>query len=443
MELTRIRNIGQGGFGIVDEVENNKGEKFACKTFQVNQPLPLSASLEDNVKKRFKREAQLQSLIKHENIVPVLHLLLDKTPPRFLMPLAVNSLEHDLTLDKTLGGKYMNALMDIIAGLEELHSLRYYHRDLKPANVLRFKRGNGEDYYAIGDFGLMSVQQTNVSSLTQTGMRMGSDFYTAPEIVKDLKNATAQSDIFSIGCIIHDMVGKEDRIPMSEISEKGDFSAILLGCTRKDPKRRFKSVTALREALLSLGDIKIKPKTEKGAEIFDILVMEPEAIDEKKWKEVIAFVQDEYKSADSIAAMRKITLAHLDDIIKKYPDIAAELGLMYAKWIREGSFDFDECDGLSIRLNKFIASCPIDVQSECLLSMLYMGTNHNRFYVERKFVGLVGKALDNDIARRLSIEFRVEDIDLCKAIRHLKDSINFSISSLHPLLLQTVNDICS
>jgi serine/threonine protein kinase len=447
MKLTHVRNIGQGGFGIVDEVEDEKGQKYARKTFQVNQPMPLPPDLEENVRKRFVREAEIQSGITHDNIVPVVFKKLEKLPPFFLMPVASDSLASDIQTDRTLNGKFMNALMDIIAGLEELHSMRFFHRDLKPANVLRFKgkkdtKGDRKDYYAIGDFGLMSVQQTKVSSLTQTGMRMISDYYTAPEIVKELKNASAQSDIYSVGCILHDFVGTEERMPCGEINEKGDFAGILLSCTRRDPKRRFKSVTALRDALLSLGDVNVKPRTAKGAEIFNALTTVEVVLSEQDWINLVDFVEDDFDSDDAIAVLRKMTIQRIDEVIANFPGIAGRLGMMYAKWIRERSFDFDECDGLSIRLDRFVDGCAIEVQAECLMSMLYLGTGHNRFYVERKFAGNVGANLDTNLAKRLAVEFRADEVDACKAIRHLTFSINFNLNNLHPLLYETVKSIC-
>ena len=359
------------------------------------------------------------------------------------MPLALDSLFEDIS-NEFLGDQFMNPIMDILAALEEMHSMKYYHRDLKPANILRFAgiNINERDFYAIGDFGLMSVNQTNVSSLTQTGMKMGSDYYTAPEIVRDLKNASIQSDIYSLGCILHDFVGTEPRVPCNEIKEKGDFAGILINCTRKDPARRFKSVTALRDALLSLGDVRVQPNTLKGAEIFNVLSQVENPLSEDDWNKIVNFIEDEYDSEDAIAVLRKLTINHIDQVLIKYPIIGSKLGMMYAKWIRDHSFNFDECDGLSIRLDKFIMSCGIDVQSECLMALLYLGTSHNRWYVEQKFVAHVDKNLDDNLAKRLSVEMRVDENQACSAIRHLEHSINYDLGKLHPILFDTVKAIC-
>ena len=77
------------------------------------------------------------------------------------------------------------------------------------------------------------------------------------------------------------------------------------------------------------------------------------------------------------------------------------------------------------------------------MAMLYMGTSHNRWYVENKFVNIVGRNLDEILAKRLALEIRVDDEAACKAFEHLNFSIQFDIQRLHPVLLHTVKAICS
>ena len=169
-----IREIGKGGFGIVHEVLDTNGDRFAKKTYLINQSFTVTDEINAHLKRRFEREAKLQSGISHRNIVPILKKNLDEDPAYFLMPVAEASLEQDFHKDKTIGGKWMNAILDIISGLEEIHSVKIYHRDLKPGNVLRFQdtENPGEFFYAISDFGLIALKQTQVSMLTQFGMKM-------------------------------------------------------------------------------------------------------------------------------------------------------------------------------------------------------------------------------------------------------------------------------
>jgi len=441
MILTHIEEIGPGGFGIVDKVKDEKGNIYARKTFMINNST-FPRKLENNARDRFKREAKYQRSITHSNIVPVLFEDLDSMPPYYVMPLAVCSLQTDIEKDRSLGGRFLECLMDIIAGLEELHSMKIYHRDLKPANVLKFKKNDDEEYYAIGDFGLIAIGQTQISSLTQTGMRMGSDFYTAPEIVADLKKASIQSDIFSLGCILHDFVGTRNRIPCYEITEQGPFSAIMLGCTRKNPSRRFKNVAAVRDALLTLGDINFNIQTEEETVFSEILAKDIPP-DESEWNRIIDFVDDKFGSADAISILWKIRIGHIESLTENFPDMASRLGIVYARWIRDYSFRFSECDALAARLELFVQKCDIRAQAEGLMAMLYMGTRHNRWYVERKFVTLIGKDIAPDLAKCLSVEIRVDDNIACAAFSHLKRSISYEISDAHPVIFEAIKSICT
>jgi serine/threonine protein kinase len=443
MRYTTIEIIGQGGFGIVDKVKDAKGKVYARKTFHLSNPFQFDAAATKNVRERFIREAKVQSSIKSKNVVPVLDHNLNSDPPYYIMPLADSTLAIDIISHRTLNGKFSEAIVDILSGLEELHGMGLYHRDLKPANVLRYADPKGKPYYAISDFGLMSLKQTNVTTLTKTGMRMQSDMYTAPEIVLELKNASAQSDIFSVGCILHDFAGMDDRIPCAEIKEpENPYSAILQMCTRKDRSRRFKSVSSLRDALLALGQVNLVPKTKQGKEIVELLAKEPTTLKEKDWLSIVEFIEDKFPDDDAKAVLMKLDIDHIESLIKGFFMQASRVGLVYAKWIRDGSFRFDDCDGLAIRTEKFMAINDVDLRAECLMALLYMGTGHNRWYVERKFVGNVTANMDDQLAKRLALEIRCDEIDACKAYSHLRRSISYDLGNLHPVIISAIKDVC-
>jgi hypothetical protein len=67
-----------------------------------------------NIERRFAREAKTQSGIRHHNIVPVVHTELSASPPYYLMPPAICSLQDDLDRDKTLGGNWLHVVADIV-----------------------------------------------------------------------------------------------------------------------------------------------------------------------------------------------------------------------------------------------------------------------------------------------------------------------------------------
>jgi eukaryotic-like serine/threonine-protein kinase len=190
MPLVTIKNLGSGGFGVVDLVQSDDGSVFARKTLVPTNNLPRQVV--QNIERRFAREARTQSGIRHHNIVPVVHTELSASPPYYLMPAATCSLQDDLDRDKSLGGNWLRAVADIVSGLDELHQMGIHHRDLKPQNVLRYpgQRQADTDYYAISDFGLIAMNESRLSVLTVTGMAKGTDYYTAPEITSDLRKST-------------------------------------------------------------------------------------------------------------------------------------------------------------------------------------------------------------------------------------------------------------
>ena len=438
-----IRQIGRGGFGDVDLVQDVSGNFYARKTFSVNQPGNFPADLAENVRKRFVREAEVQKALSHKNIMPVLSTNLAATPPSFLMPVADSSLDKDILANKNLHGQGILAVMDILAGLEELHSMGITHRDLKPQNVLRLNGGvPGVERYVISDFGLMSIKDTQLSVLTQTGMRMGSDYYTAPEIVADLRQASPQSDIYSIGCILHDMFGVGGRIPCNEVHDTGSYAEIILSCTRKDPKRRFQSVRDLRDAILSQGQL--AGPTAQEPQVIDFInsLNSSGSIDLAMWDKIVDKVERLNLSPDAIALLRKIPLSRISELTATSPELARRFGLVYSAWVKQAVLSFDDCDGIANRLEAFLVLPDVNCGAEIRLALLMMGTSHNRWYVEKKFANHCAPSMPEGVAKRVAMEIRVMNKAACLAFSHLESSINIPRSSFHPLIVDTLGKVC-
>lgn len=443
MKLTKIGDLGAGGFGVVDHVQNEHGIEYARKTFSVSQPLP--EQLRDNVKKRFAREVRTQSGINHPNIVPVLYADVSADPPYYLMPRAVCSLQDEIALDRTLGGHWLTAINDIVTALDELHSAGLYHRDLKPQNVLKFKcdRSDGPEFrYAVSDFGLIAMNETRISKLTTAGMQKGTDYYTAPEITSDLRQASPQSDIFSLGCILHEMVGLRPRVPCNEIKEDGPYGAILRNCTRSDPTRRFRSVRSVLDAVVTV-DAGLPPVTTEAASAFADQLETGELLDEPSWRALITYVEDNEGQQDANGVLARLQFDQISSLCERWPTLGDQLALPYSQWVHRTQFTFERCDSLANILEVFIAHSSFEAKSDALLALLELGTSHNRWYVERKFFSLCGPRMDEVLAKRLAIEFRAVGDDICHQISHLEGSIDVSRSGLHPILQQTLAEICS
>ncbi|MGX3945358.1 serine/threonine protein kinase [Klebsiella pneumoniae] len=442
MVINHIKRIGSGGFGNVDLVQDiENGNYYAKKTFSINQPQPLPPELAENVKKRFIREASVQHRLIHKNIVPVLFKDLASNPPSFLMPIAASSLDKDIAQSRNLNGFFLRAIMDILSGLEELHSLQIYHRDLKPQNVLRFDAGDGS-YYAISDFGLMSVKDTQISALTHTGMKMGSDYYTAPEIVSDLRKASIASDIYSLGCILHDFVGTDERIPCGEINnDSSAYAHILRVCTRRDPSRRFPSVSALRDAILSIDPATV---IHLSAEVssYASALESGNPINVETWREIVNFIEDNIGGENSTVIFQRLTFDRINEVIAHDTMLACRLGEAYGRWVADGVFSFEQCDGICNRLEQFLQVNDLNCKVEIIIAMLLMGTSHNRWYVERRFVSVAGHDMTPDLAKRLALEISILEGRMCAAVSHLQRSIGATPDMLHPELFDMIQRVC-
>lgn len=440
--MKKIKQLGIGGYGIVDLVEDDEGNSYARKMFSENQP--LTPEIRANVIKRFKKEARIQKSISHPNIVPVIYDAPDSDPPYYLMPAAESSLDEDIAADRTLGGNFITVISDIVAALEELHSVQIYHRDLKPQNVLRFLDASGEKpvtYYAVSDFGLISLVESRLSALTTAGMAKTSDHYTAPEITKDLRKASVQSDIYSLGCILHDIVGTDDRVPCGEIKEDGPYSGIFRGCTRGDPDRRFKTARGVLDALVSVGSADVATESRQAADFIGELTSD-ELISADVWTALADFLDSTISNNDKHAICLNLSGERITELCRVAPGCANQIGSVFADWVCSNAFNFDHCDGIANRLEVFVENCNFDTKVDCLIAMLEMGTSHNRWYVERKFVRHCGTNMDPALAKRLAIEFRVRDDWVCREVDHLERSIGTSRDSLHPELLQTLAELC-
>lgn len=432
MPYTTKNEIGRGSFGVVELVEDQDGQQWARKTFV---PPNLPGVSNDQMKERFEREVKYQSQINNPNVVKIHDHDLDANPPWFIMDLAAGSLADELSQDRTLGGDPRKPLFDILAGLEAIHQKGYKHRDLKPANVLKFVSSDGAVRYAISDFGLMSPASGQTSTLTASNMGGGTPLYRAPECALNFKRATNQSDIYSVGAILHDIFGGgAARIPHTELAVAGPLAPIVEKCTKTNVRRRFSTVAALREQLYEVlrGPVTFSSKEE--AEVVKLLKQKDELSDQE-WDRVFQQIdENEEKDRSNHAVFSVLTVAHLEQLAQSAPDLFASLGKDYAKYTFGGSFDFDYCDVIATRAQIFYDKGELDLKANIALALLELGTSHNRWFVERKFTEMSGPHISEQLAERIATEIDVQQIDFERKISHLESSISFKRNELHPAL---------
>lgn len=439
---TILKELGSGSFGKVHQAIDQNGEDVAIKTLEpshgVLDAINKGFLTSDDLDKRFSKEIRHQRKIAHPNVVRILDANIDSQPPFFVMELADCTLKADLDNDRTLGGNPKDALFDILAGLEAIHKIGISHRDLKPLNVLKFPTEEGKFRYAISDFGLMSAAGGDTTTLTATGVGGGTVNYAAPELINNLKRATAASDIYSFGVILHDVFGGgAHRIPYTEVDLPGPLGAIASKCTKKLPIRRYQNIAELRADLYAvLSDEKIvfhSNAEEKIVELLDRL----EELTEAEWDRIFLFIDGNqghpYQNHLVFRAFRK---THFEDLRDNAPDLLSAFSLDFCEYIhhQRGRVDFSYCDVLSDKLSSLFESGDTAIKASTLLALLVLGTSHNRWVVERKFMEFAGAQLSDDVASKFLTDVETHQINLPDHIDHVERSISISRTNLHPMI---------
>jgi len=184
-----IRSLGSGGFGSVLLAKDTWLDiKVAIKV-----PHKQSQEL-------FKllKEPRLQAALNHPNIVRM--IAAEKEDKTFFMVMEYvrgKTLEKILLKEKILPvDQALDYTKQLCAGVDHAHKNRIIHRDLRPSNIMVSEEGTVK----ITDFGTSAWLQ----NVPYASTRIGSPPYMAPEQFQG--KATFASDIYSIGCILYEMV---------------------------------------------------------------------------------------------------------------------------------------------------------------------------------------------------------------------------------------------
>jgi WD40 repeat protein len=200
--------IGTGGFGAVYRArQSSVAREVAIKIIW-----PAFAS-HPNFIRRFEAEAQLVAGLEHPHIVPVYDYWRDPEGAYIVMRYLRGGHLNQLLKGAALSVREAGHILDhVAAALALAHRYGVVHRDIKPENILLDEEGNAY----LADFGIAQILSTAVGDDDFAGM--GSPAYAAPEQLVG-GNASTQSDIYSLGVVLFEMLTGEHPFPeLSELS---------------------------------------------------------------------------------------------------------------------------------------------------------------------------------------------------------------------------------
>ncbi len=269
-----VREISRGGMGAV-YLANRIGDEF-----QQNVAIKLVRRGMDSrfVLSRFRHERRILAGLNHPNIARLIDggATADGRP-YFVMEYVegkqLTSYCRDHGLDITAK---LNLFLRICSAVEHAHQHMVIHRDIKPGNILVMANGEPK----LLDFGiakLLDPARTGASlALTSAEMRLLTPEYASPEQVRG-EPISAATDVYALGAVLFELLTGEkahqlregsprelERIICLEQTRKpslvsgdtrlsrrlsGDLDNIVLTAMRKEPERRYQSVSRFADDL--------------------------------------------------------------------------------------------------------------------------------------------------------------------------------------------------
>ncbi|HOA60962.1 MAG: protein kinase [Verrucomicrobia bacterium] len=268
-----VRRLGEGGMGAVYEAEDlENGRRVALKV--------LSHTLDSpEARERFFREGRLAASINHPNSVYVFGTEeIGGTPVIAMERVAGGTLQERVQAEGPLPvGRAVDAVLEVIAGLDAAQRIGVLHRDVKPSNCFVDADGTVK----IGDFGLsISTAIRTEPALTATRMFLGTPAFCSPEQLRG-DELNARSDLYSVGATLFYLLtghtpfeGKnavqllatvlEQRAPSVRTHRPNiphGLGQVISRCLEKLPGDRFRSYDELRQALAPYSSTAPTPAT--------------------------------------------------------------------------------------------------------------------------------------------------------------------------------------
>jgi TolB-like protein/Flp pilus assembly protein TadD len=225
---------------------------------------------------RFLREIEIAAGLNHPHILTLIDSGSADNLLYYVMPFVEGeSLRGRLAREGRLPvGEAVELTRRVAGALAYAHARGVVHRDVKPENVMLHE---GEPM--VTDFGIAKALSGGTESLTQTGTSLGTPAYMSPEQASGEHEIDGRSDIYSLGCMLHEMLAGEPpfagptaqaiivrrfteparpvRALRPEVPEQVERA--LLRALARDPGERFPAAAQFAQALAPAAEVRTPP----------------------------------------------------------------------------------------------------------------------------------------------------------------------------------------
>ena len=192
-----LDKLGEGGMGVVYRARHVGNDRQVAVKL-----LPDDVAANETLLARFERELEVLKQLRHPNIVHCFGGTCESKQRFYAMELLEGGTLADvLRLKECLPwATAVDYALQMCAALQYAHERGVIHRDIKPGNFLLTKSGK----IKLSDFGLATM--VSGSRITAAGKTLGTIQYMSPEQIRGEPPLTNRSDLYALGCVIHEML---------------------------------------------------------------------------------------------------------------------------------------------------------------------------------------------------------------------------------------------
>ncbi|MBX9695073.1 MAG: protein kinase [Cyanobacteria bacterium] len=240
----------------------------------------------------FQREAKVLSSLNHANIVRILDFgVTNESKPYMVMSYIEGQTVAQLIADRrTIDfAESLLIIREVCSALSYAHGKGVFHRDIKSDNVL-VSSHSGNLQAFIADFGLALAElPLQESTIFQGRTLVGTPLYMSPDQAMG-RTFDARSDIYSVGCVLYEMLGghppfnadtaieimkmhAESDVPSLVADSEGMLipnvvAGIAYKCLEKSPDNRYQSMEELIKAISRVADDPLYAASFTGSHLF-------------------------------------------------------------------------------------------------------------------------------------------------------------------------------